>query len=331
MFEDYSEKLKRILPKVFHVEEITNFKNMNNKSVNDLFSFNVEENEFIVRILIRQPMVENEYYRFEKEAKLMQLFTQLGKNVSVTKENQVFIPVPKLIHMESNDDLIGYKYLIMEKIDGISLEGVWNDLSFENKKKIVSELAQIIKGIHSIDYEMFGEIEEYDCPRRFYSMKSMLKSNVRKSVLKLGKKELLPIKLLIEIQKFVEKNLEKANFSNEPKLVHNDLNPSNILISNDANFSLKAILDFEWSYAGDPIVDFWELENHIIKEEELRDLFFERYFDGKDFNTQEFSLEKTVHKAISALDTVAFGWVHFHPTEENINHIKRVLEEIITE
>ncbi|MBN1328275.1 MAG: aminoglycoside phosphotransferase family protein [Candidatus Heimdallarchaeota archaeon] len=328
MLESSLGKLKEILPSIFQVEKITNFTCLANTSVNDLFSFKVKEKEFVVRILTRQPIIENEYYRFEKEARLMQLFTQLNKNISVKKENQVLVPVPKLIHMESNDEIIGYKFLIMEKVNGKSLEEIWIKLSNEDKERLVSKIALITRDIHSIDYEMFGEIEDYDCPRRYFSINSMLKANVRRSVLKLGKEKILPIKLITEVQKFIEKNLMKANFSSIPKLVHNDLNLSNILVATDDDLSIKAILDFEWSYAGDPIVDIWELEKHLIQDEALRELFYEKYSGKKEHDFQKYSLEKSIHKAISALDTIAFGWVHFHPSEENVNYIKKVLEEI---
>nr|NHJ86813.1 aminoglycoside phosphotransferase family protein [Asgard group archaeon] len=300
---------------------------LDNKSVNELFAFNVKNQEYIVRILTRQPTAENEFYRFEKEAKLMQLFTQLKENISIAKKNQIHVPVPKLFHMESDDELIGYKFIIMEKINGKPLEVIWNDLTFETKAKVVTELAGIIKGIHSIDFDMFGEIEEYDCPRRYFSFTNFLKARVRKSILKLGKEKILPIKLITEVQKFIEMNLEQTNFGEKPILVHNDLNLTNILVSENGVLTIKAIIDFEWSFAGDPIVDLWELEEHLIKDEGLRKLFYEKYFDNKKANNiEEFSLEKRIYAAVSALETIAFGWVHFHPTEENINYVREILE-----
>ena len=178
---------------------------------------------------------------------------------------------------------------------------------------------------------MYGDIEEFSCPRKFFSYESMVKANARRSGRLIGQRNLISAKLVTKAVKFIEDNLEKLNFTTEPTLVHNDLNQTNIIVNKDNNnrWNIEAILDFEWAFSGNPIKDLFGIIEDFSLNKKLEKLFLETYFDGKFGSLEEFNIEQKINIITSLLDTTAFGWIHFHPTNENLAFVKKTLEEIL--
>ncbi|NHJ38532.1 MAG: aminoglycoside phosphotransferase family protein [Asgard group archaeon] len=328
---DLSKKLLLELQKLYDPIKITNFEKFEYTSVNTLYKFTKKSENYIVKILTRPPTSEREIYRLEKEVQLFKHFRSLHDTRGIKNNQRKNVPVPKVDYYEGNEEIIGYKYYIMNEIPGESLDKFWNDLTKNQKERFVQNFAEITRSIHSISYEMFGEIEQYDCPRQFYSMESLIKTNTRRCVRYIGRNKLLPIKFVLKIQDYIEKLLEKSNFCSTPGLVHTDLNPSNIIIekSND-QIKINGILDFEWAYAGDPIFDLFEIENEWLNDFKLQRIFYERYSNGLYSQLENYEAERKIHIAINNLSTVAFGWVYFHPTTENLDFVKNELELVLS-
>ncbi|HUU77974.1 MAG TPA: phosphotransferase [candidate division Zixibacteria bacterium] len=333
MAEINTEDIKENLKEIFNVSKIERFEAVPNITVNKLFFFEISKKKFVMKILVRKPATENEFYRFEKEATILNNFTKLNNIQGYSLKEKIFVPVPKIVHIENNEEKIGYKFIIMEFIEGVILEKLWNELNINEKSEIILELAKIVKSIHSIKYEMFGQIEDYDCPRRFYSFESMLITDIRKYGRLVGVKDILPIKLITKAIEFVENNVSKIKFKTKPTLVHNDLNLSNVIVrkNNRNQWSIVAILDFEWSFAGNPLSDLFNIQEEILVEKKLQKIFFTEYFGNKHLKIEDFQIEKKINTIKSLLESLAIGWIHFHPTKENIEYVKDTLEKILDE
>jgi aminoglycoside phosphotransferase (APT) family kinase protein len=332
MSDDIKQKLFVELQQQFAPEKIINLLELENHTVNTLFSFTKNNEGFFVKVLTRPPASEHEVHRLKKEVDLYKQFQELKKVQGIDPNQLINVPVPEVIYYEADESKIGYRYYIMNKIPGNSLEEIKNKITLKQKKNFFKKFASIVRGIHSISFEMFGEIEEYDCPRQFYSMKSMLKADARRCARLLGKNKLLPIKLVTKTQTFIEKRLDEVQFCEIPKLVHTDLFPPNVIaeVSND-KIQINGIIDFEWSYAGDPIFDLIAIEYNWRFEEKLSKLFFQKYSQGEISNLDQYSIEKQIFHAIETLKTVALGWVYFHPTVENLTYMENRLKEIMEE
>ena len=316
------EAFLETLKKIFSTDEIDELSRIQEKTVNDLYSFKVEEEKFIIKILTRPPISEMDKYRLDKEAKLILRLASV--------KDRFPIPVPRIIHNENDTKKIGYKFIIMSYVDGETAENVWAKTSREEKSQFLEEFAKITSSIHKANFEMFGDIEEYPTPRRFYSLNSLLKANTRRYAKMLGSSKLLPIKLVSKTQNFIERNLEKTNFTKEPFLVHSDLNLSNILVRKEDNWKIKAILDFEWSYAADPIFDLFDIYEEWQLDSEQLDIFFTNYSEEK-INLENFLLEKKIFHLIAQLATMTVGWVFFHPTEENITRVTNRIIDLLAD
>jgi len=330
MTELTQEKINNVLNEIFHTDKIENLLPLSNGCVNNLYQFQVEDQKFVIKILTRPPAEEAEFYRFEKEVYLLKLFKEKSETKGVPENERLSVPVPEIIHLETNTERLGYKFYIMSYIQGKNLDEVWKQLNEEEKERLTKRLANILKDIHSITFDMFGSIEEFDCPRRFYSFESMIKSSVRRSTRKLGPSNLAPIELLTGSLKFVEENLEKIEVDKTPRLVHSDFNPTNIILNqNEENdWDVSAIIDFEWSYAGNTLSDILNLDDDFIPEKKFRELFYEAYFNEKK-DLSEFSLLKKIIQVEQELLSLAYGWINFHPTKDAIDYAMGVIKEAI--
>ncbi|MHA1433415.1 MAG: phosphotransferase family protein [Candidatus Heimdallarchaeota archaeon] len=332
MIELSQEKIKQVLSDIFQTEKIENLLPLSNGCVNNLYCFQVKDQKFVIKILTRPPAEEAEFYRFEKEVYLLKLFKEKAETKGITENERLSVPVPEIIHLETNTERLGYKFYIMNYVKGKNLDEVWKQLNEEEKERLTKRLANILKDIHSITFDMFGSIEEFDCPRRFYSFESMIQSSVRRSTRKLGTTDMAPIELLTSSLKFIEENLGKINVDKTPRLVHSDFNPTNIILTkNEKNvWIISAIIDFEWSFAGNALADILNLDDDFIPEKKYRELFFETYFNEKK-NLAEFSLLNRILQVEQELLSMAYGWINFHPTKNAIEYatgtIKKAIEK----
>ncbi|NPE08812.1 MAG: aminoglycoside phosphotransferase family protein [Asgard group archaeon] len=323
------EKILKTLQTIFSTEKILELQKIPEKTVNELYSFKVENKKYIIKILTRPPISEMDNYRLEKEANLMKRFTSINKTTSGSSKGSQNVPVPEIIHIENNTKDIGYRFIVMNFVEGEALEEIWKKITIKEKTQIITEFAKTVRNLHNLKFDMFGDIEEYSCPRRFYSLTSMLKANSRRYAKMLGTSRLLPIKLVTQAQNFVEKNLDKTKFVTEPFLVHSDLHPKNVLVKKQDSWKIKAILDFEWSYAADPIFDLFDIEKDWMLDSDLIRVFLENYSLDKKLDLDNYRLEEKIFKTISLLATITVGWVFFHPTEENITRVKDNISKIL--
>ncbi|MHA1825051.1 MAG: phosphotransferase family protein [Candidatus Heimdallarchaeota archaeon] len=324
-------KIEPVLRGLFEVDQGIRFSREGAKTVNDLFSFQIGNKKYLLKILTRPPRVKSDYFRFEKEVALIARLQQ--KNELAQKANDVkgIIPLQKVVHLERSEERAGYKFIVFEYIDGIPLASCWHDLTKEVKLSLVRELARILKNLHSLTFDMFGEIEDYDCPRRFYSFQSFLKANLHRDILLLGKRRIFPPKLLTDIQLFFEDKLRETNFSEQPQLVHADLNLTNILVASNNNQKIEALIDFEWAFAGDPLFDLFAIEDGWLCEPELKKTFYAVYAGDENFSLTNFPLERKIFDIFSLIETVAIGWLFFHPIKDSHVTLQKQLQKLLQE
>lgn len=322
-------KILTTLQTIFSTTKIFDMQKLPEKTVNELYSFKVEDKKYIIKIQTRPPISELDNYRLEKEANLMKRFTSINKTTSGTSKESLNVPVPEIIHIENDTKDIGFRFIVMTYVEGETLEEIWEKISVDEKSHIVTEFAKIVRNLHNLRFDMYGDIEEYSCPRRFYSMNSLLKGNLRRYARMLGTSKLLPIKLVTQAQNFIESNLDKTKFVSEPFLVHSDLHPKNVIVIKQDTWKINAILDFEWSYAADPIFDLFDIEKDWMLDADLVRVFLENYSLDKKIDLDDYRLEEKIFKMISLLATITVGWVFFHPTKANITRVEKGITKML--
>jgi aminoglycoside phosphotransferase (APT) family kinase protein len=321
------EAIEQELKRVFPDKKIEAISFLKNHSVNRLVRFIMNDDQFVMKILTREPQTAHELYRLEKEFSILEQFDKRNTAQGLPREVITKVPIPKPIFLQNDKQFIGKKYEILSFVDGDNLEAVWGMLSEKEKISFTKKIAELLKGIHSIEFNMFGEIEEYSHPRCFYSMNSYLKSTLSKNIGLLRRTNKMPIALLTKAQIFVEQHLEKIAYQGKPKLVHNDINKTNFIINKTKTdeIQIKAILDFEWSYAGDPVIDILETFTEILESESLFRCLTKEYY-GEEKKLDDFSLYNRIYTILNTINSLAVGWIHFHPTKENLLHAKNLIE-----
>ncbi|KAI1321339.1 hypothetical protein EDD11_006676 [Mortierella claussenii] len=60
------------------------------------------------------------------------------------------------VHTNQSDRIIPYDYIIMNRLPGVPLDSIWNDLSLEDKKIVVDQVAEIFARLRSIELNAVG-------------------------------------------------------------------------------------------------------------------------------------------------------------------------------
>ncbi|XXH03598.1 hypothetical protein Hte_010003 [Hypoxylon texense] len=73
---------------------------------------------------------------------------------------QTSIPVPAVVAWSSSaaDNVLGFEWILMETVDGVTLESVWYRMGFEDKKKLTEAVASYTKELLSLRFTSFGSI-----------------------------------------------------------------------------------------------------------------------------------------------------------------------------
>jgi aminoglycoside phosphotransferase (APT) family kinase protein len=151
------------------------------------------------------------------------------------------IPVPKILVMTD-------KYLIEERIYGTDMDEI--KLNSKQRKNIYYELGKHAKKMHTIKTKKFGYIvKEFEGETD--SWKDWIYVDFCSNLSELQKANLIDRELLEKSKKYIDEN--KNILSNvEPKLLHGDLTPKNLIINNG---KLSGIIDASDSISGDPYYD----------------------------------------------------------------------------
>lgn len=134
---------------------------------------------------------------------------------------------------------------------GESLEKKWDQLSESDKHDTVQQVARWLKEIHSLELSHFGGLSEDD--PKFDTWTEYLIYRATYDFEACQKDALLPASDLNAVLTIIKDRSHLLNKIDSPKLIHGDFHFGNILMNEN---KITAIIDWEWSFAGDPLFDF---------------------------------------------------------------------------
>jgi len=162
--------------------------------------------------------------------------------------NKTFPKVPKVYAYTEDDSVLGASFYVMEKIDGIILS------SKEAKKRNVSpeEFPTIAKNwmstfveLHQVDYEAIG-LGDLGRPEGYVERQVR---NWGKQYLKAATDDIPEAE---KVMKWLDENQPTTY---DHALIHNDYKYDNVVFKDDTWQEVNAILDWEMSTLGDPLMD----------------------------------------------------------------------------
>ena len=312
-------KVKGVIKKIFSCNKVSDFVPFAS-SVNTLLQFEIDNEKYMIKILTLPTLTEWENHRLDKEGKLLDFFF---------KHDTLKVPVPELVHIENNEELIGYKFIIYRFVEGVVLWQAWQDLPQEERIPILKELGGIVREIHSVEYDWFGEIEDIENVSRDSSYKESVLNWIQELKDTIAEQKSLPMELVEKAQKFVQNNIDKVTYKPKPTLVHNDIHQANIVVKKDeqGSYKIQAIVDWEWDCSGNLLDDLFWINDMVLGTEELKSAFFLEYFQSERDNIDDFVLDRKISNIGLGLDSAAYIWPNHPPTEEEAEEVKRSIEE----
>jgi len=174
--------------------------------------------------------------------------------------NKGFKKAPIAYVFSQDNSIIGAPFYIMEKIEGIILsrkEADSREITSKQYTKIAKNWLSTFVELHELD---FNKIGLSDLGKSEGYVERQIK-NWSKQYLNAATED---IPESVKIMNWLEKNQpSKYNYS----LIHNDYKYDNIVFKDDSWGDINAVLDWEMSTVGDPLMDFgttlayWTMES----------------------------------------------------------------------
>ncbi|CAF9932963.1 MAG: hypothetical protein ALECFALPRED_005451 [Alectoria fallacina] len=69
------------------------------------------------------------------------------------------IPVARVVAWDSNsDNELGFEWTLMERVNGVTLQSVWREMSWQGKLVLTAEVARMIKHLRDITFDRIGSL-----------------------------------------------------------------------------------------------------------------------------------------------------------------------------
>lgn len=186
-----------------------------------------------------------------KVAKNSSRISELKKEYSIINSIDQTINVPKVYKYFEDKD---YSYILMEYIDGISLENLLKEK--HNKNNVLYELGKLLKDINSINIPDKESGEYYLNKQLEKSYNNMQEGLLDKEEFLINKVQVDQTKLLKTLKENIPKDINIC-------FLHGDFRPKNIIYSNNKYY----IIDFGLSHIGDYYYDLAIFFYYLNKEE----------------------------------------------------------------
>jgi len=162
------------------------------------------------------------------------------------------IPVPKVLHYDTDKDIIETDYFFMDFVQGYALNDIYDELTENQRSSVSSELGIYAKKVTDIKSDYFGDILKKDkqfktWSEAFLSMIKELLDDARDNRVKL-------IYDYIDIYSMIEEHSEALDMVKEPALIHKDLWKGNIFV-NPQTAKIEGIIDYERAIYGDVLLE----------------------------------------------------------------------------
>ena len=193
------------------------------------------------------------------------------------------IPVPKVISFDKSETDLDIA--IIEKVEGIRLDTLWDSLTKQEKVQITEEIGKILRKIHSIKLPKFGRLKEggeveqepdfkfknSELPSEY---SDFLRKEFEKHFYEIGKlfsfKE-IDSEQILKIISFVLNNKEEIEYTGKPTLIHGDFMLGHIFVKKEKEkYQITGIIDVEFAEPSSPEFDFIKLHRQgFFEDKEL--------------------------------------------------------------
>ena len=163
------------------------------------------------------------------------------------------LPTPRNVLLDDSREFAPYEVLISPKLPGANIEQDWPTLDLQTKQRLAENAGKLLTRLHEISFPFFGELANQGPLPRTSGWIDYVRA---KLTLQLDRTARLAIFSDQQRQRFLEVFDSRVALLNEvtsARLVHDDYHFGNLLHEGS---EITGALDFEWSFAGDPLYDY---------------------------------------------------------------------------
>jgi len=178
------------------------------------------------------------------------------------------VPVPKMLCLCEDPDVLGTPFYIMEFVEGrVLYDPTLPGMSCEERAAVYTEMSRVISALHQIDYRSLG-LEGFGHPGQY------LERQIRRWTKQYRASETEPIEAMERLIEWLPAHIPTAE---DISIVHGDFRLDNVILA-AAEPRILAVVDWELSTLGDPLADFsyhaliWKLTAEQFRGMEGRDL-----------------------------------------------------------
>ena len=159
-------------------------------------------------------------------------------------EGKISVKTPQV---EFSGEIEGWPYIVMSRVEGTSLETLWENMDHDNKVILIRELGALIREVHSIPIQ---GLETIDCHWDKFLEKQTHQCVERHRRLN------LPEKLLSGLPQYLKDAELSSSRLNEPVILTGEYTPMNLLVSyTSGKWHITGLIDF-----GDAMLGFSEYD-----------------------------------------------------------------------
>jgi aminoglycoside phosphotransferase (APT) family kinase protein len=158
------------------------------------------------------------------------------------------IPVAKVLYLDASDDSLGFPFYVMERIEGhVIREALPSGYaeSTDEKRALANTLIDVLVNIHRVDPAAIGL-------RDFGRADGYLERQIRRWGVQWAKTKTREVAAIDELSSQLKRSMPTSSRSS---IVHGDYRLDNCVMSLESPSRMNAVLDWELSSLGDPMVD----------------------------------------------------------------------------
>lgn len=165
----------------------------------------------------------------------------------VVRAAQQGLPVPKLIALDTSQEILPYSYMILSRIAGQTMHSVWPELPVSQQQSFIDEAAHLLSRMHEIQLPAFGNVPGTGTV--YAQWADYVSATLEAHIWKAQACCVMDDKTADHIRGRAADLLPVLEMGDYPALVHADFHLGNLLTD---GHRITGIIDFEWAIAGDP-------------------------------------------------------------------------------
>lgn len=204
----------------------------------------------------------------------------------------------------------GIPWIIMDKIEGHLLEGMWETLTKDNKLKLMEGIGLILGRIHNEQtYDYFGIWKDLNPNEPICDYIVFRKLNDKRIMNRIVEQNLPHVKLFEKAFDELQRFYQILNPNIKSTICHRDFSYRNMIVEQKGNHMiLKGVIDFEHCQIDDPSIDFNTLYQYdMINNSRMEEAFFKGYEQHMK-KPQDFELRKKYYMLNLGLHTCSWSY-----------------------